>query len=139
MAFKKNSLAVAEKPIETRIDLGRKEASSATESAARPITSLSLIFYRMVWCFAGPALLALSLARIATTNDGWVASTDIGFVVILAGTVAARWLGFMSGERANTVGEITTKEQLHRYTLVWLVGGSMAWIVANVIGGRIPS
>lgn len=99
----------------------------------RPMTSFAVLICHLFWIFGGPIVLSFLTLKLATTKDGWTTPYDIGFPIVLAATVAARWYCFRSGDILNSMGEITTMDQLRRYTRVFLVGGMAVWIAANLI------
>jgi len=99
------------------------ESSSQPKAAIEPITSLKALIARVAWCFAGPVTLAFLTYKIAFSKDGWVTPSDIAFPIILASTVAARWISFRCGDRSNTIGEVTTLDELRRYSVIFISVG----------------
>lgn len=115
------------------------DALKPPESGTGSITTFSQLVVRVAWVFGGPVALAFLAIKIATTKDGWVSSSDLAFLLILPATVAARWIGFRNGDRSNTLGELTTQEQLRRYSISFLAGGIVLWVGANLCGNSILS
>ena len=112
------------------------EHSKNSGDALPPITSFNVLAYRVFWCFGGPVILAFLLYKIAFANDGWLTPSDLAYPIVLIATVAARWASFRAGDRSNSVGEVTTIDQLRRYSIVFTTVGLLIWIVANVLGNR---
>lgn len=113
------------------------EPSNQTKEVLPPITSFRVILCRIVWCFAGPVALCFLTLKIALTTDGWIAPSDLGFPCVVIMTVAARWFCFRGGDRTNTLGEVTTIEQLRRYSMILAIGGLLVWSAANVLGNHL--
>lgn len=115
------------------------EKTPQHDSAVQPITSLWVLICRVTWLFAGPMILAFLALAIFNRNDGWIAATDLGFLVVMAATVGARWIAFHSGDTSNSNGEATSLDQLRRYSIGFLTGGILVWIAANVTGNHMRS
>lgn len=113
------------------------ERSSETAEVSQPITSLNVVFCRLWWCFLGPALLCFLAIQTGIAHDGWIASFDLVFLIVLLTTVGARWISFRVGDRKNAFGDIITLGQLRRYSILFIVGGVVLWIVANLLGNNI--
>ena len=108
-----------------------------TAEVAPPITSLNLLLCRLWWCFVGPVILCFLAIQQSVAPDGWLAASDIGFLIVMLTTVGSRWVSFRAGDRVNAFGDIVGVEQLRRYSMFFLGGGTVVWIVTNVIGNRI--
>ena len=107
-------------------------------SEAMPvITSFKVLLCRVFWCFGGPIILSFLTYKIAYAKDGWGTPSDIAFPIIVAATIAARWIGFRNGERSNTIGEVTTLAQLRSYSVKFMTGGLIVWIAANVLANHV--
>lgn len=113
------------------------ESSNRAEAAMEPITSIKVLISRVAWYFAGPVTLCLLAFKIASTNDGWLTASDITFPIIVAATVAARWICFRAGDRSNTMGQVTSIEDLRRYSIVFSIGSVLVWIAANIVGNFV--
>ena len=100
-------------------------------------TPLHLLFVRMMWIAIGPGILLLTLFKIAENGTGWITALDVLFFVVLAITIASRWWDFNRGDRTTTTGEIATLDHMRRYTVIMVVLGVVAWIVANVLGNHV--
>ena len=115
------------------------EKTQPRETAVPPITSFWVLVCRVAWLFAGPVMLGFLALAIANRNDGWIAATDLGFLIVLAATVGARWISFHSGDTSNSSGEVTSLDQLRRYSVGFLMGGILVWIATNFIGNQLRS
>lgn len=112
--------------------------ASVTESNTLvPISSMRVVFCRVVWTALGPVGLLMFALRIGTAQDGWTAPADLGYFVILGLVVAARWYCFKAGDPTDMSGNTITPADLRRYTLTWLIAGVAVWVVANLIGNHV--
>lgn len=102
-----------------------------------PISSFRVLLARVIWCCAGPILLTLWAIRIATSHDGWIAPSDIGFLAALGIVIGARWHCYSSNDRTDMQGNPTSIDQLYQYTRTWAVGGVVVWVLANLIGNFV--
>ena len=104
------------------------------EFEPEPITSVRVLLARVVWFIAGPALLLILAFRIGFTRDGWFATTDLLFPLVLVAIVGARWYCFSANDRTDTQGKVVTAEALHRYTRAVVTCGILLWVGANAAG-----
>lgn len=115
------------------------ETSRPAVTDVGTITTFSQLAIRIAWVFAGPVALAFIAITIASTRDGWLTTSDLAFLIVLVATVSARWIGFRNGDRANTLGELTTQEQMRRYSINFSAGGIALWASANLFANTILS
>ncbi|HEY0982864.1 MULTISPECIES: hypothetical protein [unclassified Schlesneria] len=113
------------------------EKIQTPNGAIRPITSLWVLTGRVAWLFAGPVVLGFLVMSMLQRRDGWIAGTDLAFLIILAVTVGARWLTYNAGDTSNSNGEPTTEAQLRTYSFSFLTGGVVVWILANIVGNHL--
>jgi hypothetical protein len=113
------------------------DSSRQSEVAIEPIASFSVLLSRVAWCFGGPVALAFLTLKIAFSQDGWGSPSDVAFPLVLAATIAARWISFRNGDRLNTFGEVTTLNQLRRYSVVFLCAGVVVWIATNMLANHV--
>jgi hypothetical protein len=82
----------------------------------------------------GPAALFLMTFNIASKGGGWLTTVDIGYFVLLALVLAARWLEYNSGQGQTSTGDPLTAKGLWTYTLMAGAVGLAVWLAANLIG-----
>jgi hypothetical protein len=94
-------------------------------------TSLLVVFARLFWMMAGPAVLLLLAFSLATNQKGWWAPSSIAFLVVLMAVVLVRWL-----DPNTSDGDPATAAHLRRYTAGAIAIGLVAWTVANLAGNH---
>ena len=82
-------------------------------------------------------LIAVALINILVGGNGWFTVADIMFLLLLGGTVGARWVEFQGGNPQTADGEPATPAQLHRYMLIATIVGLSVWIVANFVANYL--
>jgi len=81
----------------------------------------------------GPLVLVLFLYKIIERGGGWLTSSDVGFLVVLAGLPIARWIEFRAGDPRTSTGEPATQAHLKKYITVALFVGMAAWVAAKLL------
>jgi hypothetical protein len=100
--------------------------------------STLVVLSRLVWMMFGPMLLTVTALIIANAVDaGWRTTADIAFLLILALTIAARWIEFGGGGAMDGTGKPVSREHVVRYTGIMLVGGLAVWVGANVVANYL--
>jgi hypothetical protein len=94
------------------------------------------VFGRLFWMMIGPLTLGISLYYIVTSGTGWRTTADICFFLILGGMILGRWLEFRGGNPQTSTGEVATPADLRHYILGLVIGGPIAWVIANLIGNH---
>lgn len=91
---------------------------------------------RLFWMMLGPAFLFLLALTTARDADGWFATKDILFLMVLGGIILGRLVEFRGGDPRTADGERATNSHFNRYVVVSLLVGLGVYTVANVIGNR---
>jgi len=72
----------------------------------------------------------------AASFDGWFASLDLIYFLVLAGMVLGRWTEFPYSQPLIATGEPTAAAHIRRYTIVPSTLGFSAWVAANLVGNQ---
>jgi hypothetical protein len=100
--------------------------------------STLVVVSRLFWMMFGPMLLTVSALIIANAvGAGWRTTADIAFLVILALTIAARWVEFGGGAAMDGAGKSVGRDHIVRYTGFTLVAGLAVWVAANVVANYL--
>jgi hypothetical protein len=93
---------------------------------------------RLIWIMFGPMGLTVTALVIAgAVGTGWRTSADYIYFVLLALTIAARWVEFAGGGATSGTGEPVSRRDVVRYSITTLIIGLVAWVCANVIANHI--
>jgi hypothetical protein len=87
---------------------------------------------RQLWMFIGPAALSLLTILLLDKNIGWSAPRSLAFPIVLAATIALRWVDPL----ALDSNDPAPPGQKARFTILMLVLGAVLWIGGNAIGMR---
>lgn len=91
--------------ISDAVDMLAVASLKTAEVPAPPPSSMLVLFVRMFWMALGPLILSLLALNI------WFTTTDLGFFVVLAGLLVARWAEFKTGSDRD--GEATPAHHCH--------------------------
>ena len=94
---------------------------------------MGVVLSRVFWMLFGPLLLVLLLYKIIERGGGWLTSSDVAFLVVLAGLPIARWIEFRASDPRTSTGEPATQAHLQKYITVALLVGIAAWIAAKLL------
>jgi hypothetical protein len=100
-------------------------------------TSFPAFAGRLIWMIVGPFALAVCALGIAGQHDGWLGPPDLIYFILLAGTLAGRWMECRSGPALTATGEPATAEDLRRYARGLGLLGLGIWVAANLVGNRV--
>jgi hypothetical protein len=98
--------------------------------------SLLAVLGRIFWMMYGPISLLVFALFIAERADGWLAATDLIYLLILVGMLLGRWVEFRSGDPLTAMGEPATPDDLRRYCTSASLLGMGLWVAANLIGNH---
>lgn len=114
-----------------------KPDQSGAQLQPRAATPLRFLFVRVFWMALGPAVMLGALFSIVNSGTGWLTARDAVYVAALAATVALRWYDFRHGDPTKPTGEPATEADMRWYTVTWVGGGALAWVLANALGNHI--
>ena len=112
-----------------------RERSARSEE--RGISSVPVLFGRLMWFIIGPAILMGTIYGIVTRGSGWVSGANVTYVVTVALMVLGRWKEQRSGCATLADGKPATWEHFHRYVSYLLPVAGVVWLGANILGNHI--
>jgi hypothetical protein len=95
-----------------------QENKPAPRIEDRGISSVSVLFGRIMWFIIGPAALMGVTYGIVTSGSGWLTALDVTFAVVVALMVWGRWHEQRSGVAMTAEGKPATWDHFHRYVRV---------------------
>lgn len=111
-------------------------AESANETRPGEITSVLVLFGRLMWMMLGPILLVVTTYAIVKSGS-WFTLWDAAFCGVVALMIAGRWVEQRSGAARTATGEPATVRHFRRYVRVLLPLTVGVWVAANVVGNYI--
>lgn len=111
--------------------------TQAHEPNPGQITSLRVLFARLLWVMLGPIVLLLVTMGIVSGGAGWTTGLDLIFAVVVCLMIAGRWVELKSGEGAKLTGEAETTDDFRKYAFITLPTTGILWIAANVLGNHV--
>lgn len=105
--------------------------------ATQPPSSMWVLFARIFWMALGPLILSLLALDIMRSGKSWFTTTDLGFFVVLAAMLVARWAEFSNGQALTAMAEPATPAHLRRYVWGTVLLGLGVWVLANVVGNYL--
>jgi hypothetical protein len=99
--------------------------------------TISEMFSRGFWMMLGPLLLVPFAIKIIEYGNGWLTPFDFIFVGTLIAMILARGFEFYKGHPRTAEGAPATQQHFWRYVLWVGILGSVAWIVANLVGNYV--
>lgn len=101
------------------------------------ISSISVLFGRLMWFIIGPLVLIFVTYGIVTNGDGWLTGKNATYLVSVALMVWGRWVEQRSGCATLADGKPATWEHFRRYVRYMLPGAAVVWLAANVVGNHV--
>jgi hypothetical protein len=112
-----------------------KKTSSKQDAADKAGCLLTVA--SVIWLIGGPMLMLLVLMGKVLSRRGWLTALDGVFFLLLAATVACRWIDQRSGFAVTRDGEPSTWDHFRRYLRTIVPTAVAAWVVANVVGNHL--
>lgn len=111
-------------------------SESGHEVHVGEVSSVVVLFGRLMWVILGPVLLLLITYAIVAPA-GWFTRMDATFGLVVALMVGGRWVEQRSGAAMTSTGQPATVEHFRRYVRVLLPLAAGVWVAANVLGNHI--
>lgn len=101
------------------------------------ISSVAVLFGRVMWMLAGPMALCLITYGIVSGGDGWFQTADAAFAIVLLFMIGGRWIEQRSGVATTVTGQPATVQHFKRYLRTFVPAAVGLWIAANVLGNHV--
>jgi hypothetical protein len=101
------------------------------------ISSVSVLFGRLMWFMIGPGILFGIAYAIVTQGTGWLTGLDASFFAIVVLMVWGRGLEQRSGVATTAEGKPANWDHFRRYIRFLLPIAAAVWITANALGNHI--
>lgn len=115
----------------------KQEREPTSGSDQRGISSVSVLFGRLMWFIIGPIILLFATYGIGTRGDGWLTGKNATYLVTVALMVWGRWVEQRSGCATLADGKPATWEHFHRYVRYMLPIAGVLWLAANIVGNHV--
>jgi hypothetical protein len=112
-----------------------REPAAKTEE--RGISSVSVLFGRLMWFIIGPALLLGLTYGMVTRRNGWFTPLDAAYFVVVGLMVLGRWKEQHSGVATTAEGKPATWDHYHRYIRLLLPVAAIVWVLVKITANYI--
>jgi hypothetical protein len=113
-----------------------KDGEPTVAENPRQITTMSVLFARILWTFVGPMVLLAFTYQVAS-HRGWFTPWDAAFGILVLLMLAGRWIEQRSGEATTITGEPSTASDFRRYERILLIVTAVMWTGANIVSNHI--